>query len=95
VRELVALGIDRAHAEDWLKARRAKRLPLTQSALDGVRKQAEKAGKTLAQVVEICASHGWAGYNPTWDTQGNAQRGSSAPASDDFDSRNYGNGGAL
>lgn len=65
-KQLVAMGVDDQHAKDWLAVRKAKRAPLTPTALEGVRKEAEKAGKTLAQAIEIAANENWAGYKASW-----------------------------
>lgn len=69
VRELVAEGVERQHAEDWLKARKAKSLPLTKTALDGVRAEAAKAGFTLPQAIAYAANEGWAGFKASWMSQ--------------------------
>ena len=90
LRELIALGVDRQHAEDWLQARRAKRLPLTATALDGVKREAEKAGMTLPQAIAKAASEGWAGFKASWIHT--SPRG---PAPENFESRDYGTGGRL
>lgn len=74
VRELVAEGVERKHAEDWLKARRAKSLPLTESALDLVKAEAKKAGMTLPQAIAHAAGEGWAGFKAAW-LQQPSQRG--------------------
>lgn len=98
VRELVAEGVDRRHAEDWLKARKAKSLPLTKTALDGVRSEATKAGFTLPQAITYAANEGWAGFKASWMAKG----GGRAPAGPvpsathgGFDQRDYGTGGRL
>ncbi|WP_052765580.1 hypothetical protein [Pandoraea apista] len=69
VRELVAEGVERQHAEDWLKARRAKKLPLTETALDLVKTEAGKAGLTLPQAIARAAGEGWAGFKASWLSQ--------------------------
>jgi hypothetical protein len=66
VRELVQLGVEAKHAADWLTARKAKRLPLTQTALDGVVGEAAKAGLPLPQAVKIAAEVGWGGFRADW-----------------------------
>jgi hypothetical protein len=62
VAELVANGVDQQHAVDWLIARKAKRLPLTPSALAKFRNDAARGGKSLADAVALCARNGWAGF---------------------------------
>ena len=65
-KQLEAMGVDQQHARDWLEARKAKRLKLTQTALDGVASEAEKAGLTLAQAIAKSAAEGWAGFKASW-----------------------------
>lgn len=96
LRELIALGVDRQHAEDWLKARRAKRLPLTATALDGVQREAEKAGMTLPEAIAKAAAEGWAGFKASWVTQGGGSFGASkSPRAEGFETCDYGPGGRL
>lgn len=63
--DLVALGVAPKHAQDWLTARTAKK-PLTETALDGVRREATKAGYSLPDAIKICAEKGWIGFDATW-----------------------------
>lgn len=69
VAELVSMGVDRQHGEDWLRARKEKRLPLTLTALDGVKAEAEKAGMTLPQAIAKAAGEGWGGFKASWLAQ--------------------------
>jgi len=72
VAELVSVGVKKQHAEDWLRARKEKRLPLTLTALDGVKAEAEKAGMTLPQAIAKAASEGWGGFKAKWLTDSGA-----------------------
>ena len=69
-------GIDAQKAKDYLAVRKAKSLPLTETALEGVRREAELAGITLAQAIERCAVEGWAGFKAAWLTKGQDGGGS-------------------
>lgn len=51
---------------DYLALRRVKRAPLTQTALDGLMREAAKAGITLQAVLETCCERGWAGFKADW-----------------------------
>jgi uncharacterized protein YdaU (DUF1376 family) len=62
-------GLDNSLWIDFLTMRKAKKLPMTQTALDGLSKQAEKIGWTLAQVIEECVNRGWGGFKAEWLTQ--------------------------
>ncbi len=65
--ELVNMGCDPSHVADWYQTRKDKRAPkLTQTALRGIIKQAELAGMTLAQAVQMCAEEGWRGFKAEW-----------------------------
>jgi len=64
-------GLDSSLWIDFLTMRKAKKLPMTQTALDGLTKQAEKIGWTLAQVIEECVNRGWGGFKAEWLTQKN------------------------
>lgn len=63
---LVAEGVDRKHADSWLTTRRAKKLPLTAAAWDGVKREAEAAGITPAAAVAFAATNSWAGFKAAW-----------------------------
>lgn len=98
IRELVAEGVDRQHAEDWLKIRRAKKAPLTETALDIVKREAAKAGMTLAEAIAHAASSNWAGFKAKWLDQPDGDRSRQPAASGrfaGFEDRNYGTGGRL
>ncbi len=69
-KELSIDGVDSTSARDWLKARRAKKLPLTESAWNLVKLEAGKAGMTPAQAVKHAAEVGWAGFKASWLTAG-------------------------
>jgi hypothetical protein len=55
--------VDPEHLRDWVAARKAKRLPLTETAAKGFRNAAAKAGMTAAEAVKFCAEKGWAGLH--------------------------------
>jgi hypothetical protein len=100
VRELVAEGVERKHAEDWLKVRSAKRAPLTPTAWDDVKAEAAKAGITPADAVRISAMNSWQGFKATWcaklGQEGSAARDPAATGTHGgYENRNYGQGGAL
>ncbi|WP_322070959.1 hypothetical protein [Paraburkholderia bannensis] len=65
-KDLVAEGVARAHARDWLALRKAKRLPLTPTAWDGVKAEAEACGMTPAAAVKYAVEQDWAGFKAKW-----------------------------
>ena len=65
--DLVDLGCDPDHVDDWLQTRKDKRAPkVTQSILKGIIKQAELAGVTLPKAIELSAENGWRGFKADW-----------------------------
>lgn len=51
---------------DFLALRKAKKSPLTQTALDGIKKEAVKAGIALQTALEVCCQRGWIGFKAEW-----------------------------
>jgi uncharacterized protein YdaU (DUF1376 family) len=51
---------------DFLKIRKAKRAPLTDTALAGIQREAAKAGVTLEQALRTCCERGWSGFKADW-----------------------------
>lgn len=52
--------------DDWLTTRRAKRLPLTQTALNSVRREAASAGLTFQAAVTFAVEQGWGAFRAEW-----------------------------
>ena len=71
--DLVSMGVDEQVAIDFLSIRRAKKSPLTTTALNGIEKEAEKAGVTLSTALATCAIRGWQSFKAEWHTQSNGQ----------------------
>lgn len=81
---LLALGVERQAAQDWLAVRKAKRAATTQTAIDGMKREAHKAGIALADAVRIAAERGWQGFRADWDWQSSGRSGG-APKGRVFD----------
>lgn len=60
--------------DDYLALRRAKRAPMTQTALDGLVREAAKAGITLQAVLETCCQRGWTGFKADWLRNSSSQQ---------------------
>jgi len=56
--ELIKLGANEQHANDWMKSRKA----FTETAFNGTINQINKSGKSVYEVVAICAENGWKGF---------------------------------
>lgn len=52
---------------DFLKVRKAKKGgELTETALNGIRREAEKAGLSLVEAITACCEYSWVGFNAGW-----------------------------
>lgn len=86
------VGVDREVVADYLKVRKAKRAgPLTETAVDGLKREASKAGITLPEAVRACCEFSWQGFNAGWYAQrvGIAPNPKSAGKHSGFQSMNY------
>lgn len=59
-------GVDETVWQDFLKLRKAKKAPVTDTAIDGIRREADKAGMTLADALAMCCKRGWQGFDADW-----------------------------
>lgn len=66
IKDLMAEGVSEQHAADWLKVRKDKKAPLTVTAWEGVKREAELARLTPAQAVKTSAENGWQGFKASW-----------------------------
>jgi len=64
---------------DFLEHRKAKRAPVTQSAIDLIAKEAEKAGVSLEEALQTCCAMGWQGFKATWLLKDRQPRFGGAP----------------
>lgn len=52
--------------DDFQRLRTQKRAPLTNTALAGIRREAERAGIGLEAALAYCCEQGWQGFNAGW-----------------------------
>jgi len=52
--------------QDWLKLRKAKKAAVTQTAIDGIQREADKARVSLQTALETCCERGWTGFKAEW-----------------------------
>ncbi|MDE4918302.1 helix-turn-helix protein [Cupriavidus metallidurans] len=76
-KDLIAEGVDRQHAKDWLTLRKAKRLPLTPTAWQTVKDEAAKVGMTAPEAVKYSVGSNWAGFKASWIERDRASAGGS------------------
>ena len=63
---LISLGIPPVLAADWIKLRKGKKAEVTETAIEGVTAEAQKAGMSLDAALRECCSRGWAGFKASW-----------------------------
>ncbi|AHG72974.1 hypothetical protein X781_8260 [Mannheimia sp. USDA-ARS-USMARC-1261] len=66
---LEQFGITGKLAEDFIVHRKAKKAPITETALKGFQREADKAGIPIQQAVEIAVERGWIGFKADWKWQ--------------------------
>lgn len=93
---LATYGITGQVAEDFLQVRKAKRQPLTATAMKLLAADAEKCGMTALQAVEYAIGNGWGSFradwlqNKTFGRSGNRGGLTHNQTADVMDSKNYG-----
>ncbi|MDR1351531.1 MAG: YdaU family protein [Zoogloeaceae bacterium] len=58
---------------DFLAIRKARRAPLTPTALDGIEREAVKAGIPIAEALTVCVFRGWQSFRADWDWKAGSQ----------------------
>lgn len=61
-------GVSEEVWTDWQSLRKAKRAPISGTALAGIRREADKAGVTLEAALQTCCERGWIGFEAGWIT---------------------------
>ena len=59
-------GVSLSVWEDYMKIRRSKKTPMTETALKGLIREAGKAKKTLEEALVICCERSWIGFKAEW-----------------------------
>jgi len=59
-------GIPEQVAQDFKQLRQRLRAPITQTAMDGIKREAGKAGITLTAALAMCCERGWRGFKAEW-----------------------------
>lgn len=73
---LAEFGIVGQLADDFITHRKACKAPITETALKGFQREADKAGIPLAEAITISIERNWRGFKSEWDWRGSgvAQR---------------------
>lgn len=57
---------------DFNAVRKAKKAPLTETALKRIRQEAKKAGISLEAALQVCCERGWQGFKADWYSKTNS-----------------------
>jgi uncharacterized protein YdaU (DUF1376 family) len=60
------IGVTESVWQDWLSLRKTKKAAVTQTAIDGIAREASKAGVSLQTALETCCARGWTGFKADW-----------------------------
>ena len=67
---LAEFGIVGQLADDFMIHRKACKAPITETALKGFQREADKAGIPLAEAITISIERNWRGFKSEWDWRG-------------------------
>ena len=59
-------GVSESVWQDFVKHRKAKKAQVTQTVIEGIAKEAQKAGWTLEQALIECVVRGWQSFKADW-----------------------------
>lgn len=59
-------GVSQQTWSDWLQLRKTLKAAVTQTAIDGIAREAALAGYTLEQALVTCCANGWRGFKAAW-----------------------------
>lgn len=60
------VGVSESVWSDFLKVRKAKKAPMTDTALEGIAREAQKAGWTLEDAIRECGERNWTSFKAEW-----------------------------
>ena len=59
-------GVSDSVWQDFKKLRAAKKSPITETAMDGIRREAAAAGYSFEKALSTCCERGWTGFKADW-----------------------------
>ena len=78
------IGVTDTVWQDFVSLRKSKKAPISETALNGIIKEAGKAGISLQAALETCCSRGWSGFKAEWLKDKDAGQKSFAEKEYDF-----------
>jgi hypothetical protein len=58
--------VDKQIWHDFIALRKTKRSPLTQTAMNGIEREAQKANVTVNDALAMCCARGWQSFKAEW-----------------------------
>lgn len=77
--ELIEHGVNEKHAKDWLEVRRGKKAKMTDTVVDGIKREARIANVSFGEAIRISAESGWQGFKADWLSKPAANSGGRFP----------------
>ena len=66
LKELLAIGVERKIAEEWLKVRKNKKLTQTETAFRKTKAEIDKSGRNANDCITLCVERSWGGFKAEW-----------------------------
>ena len=66
IKNITPEGVSKEVFNDYLKLRKGLKAPVTDTAIKGLVKEAQKANMSLEQVMVLCCQNGWRGFKAEW-----------------------------
>lgn len=66
LKELIAIGVERKIAEEWLKVRKNKKLTQTETAFRRTKAEIDKSGRNANDCITLCVERSWGGFKAEW-----------------------------
>lgn len=60
------IGVSKQVVTDFKKLRSTLKAPITKTAIDGIQREADKAGVTLEAALTVCIERSWRGFKAEW-----------------------------
>ncbi len=82
-------GVDEKLWADFLVIRKAKRAPVTETAIAGIRREAQRAGMDLNAAIATCCERGWIGFKADWVARDAVRQSAAKPPTAPMGTKNY------
>jgi len=78
-KELLSLGVNKQHLEDWCKVRDKKKAVYSKTSLNSFLKECKKGNIAPAKAVQISAENNWAGFKYEWTQKNKTESNNNTP----------------